>query len=129
MLVYVNSERGSMTPAPPDWRIDIRRMRGQVSAEIYFSSNIRRRGIDSRAKRRYSLAQIPNLVAYTNARSILAASIYGLARLRARPDPQQPAGAPAPETPVEFSHTIFCTRSAPAQSDRGSDHFVCRSAP
>lgn len=40
----------------------------QVSGEANNSSNLPVRWIDSQANRRYSLAQIPNLVAYTNSR-------------------------------------------------------------
>src|SRR5271163_1627043 len=41
---------------------------GQVSSQANYSSNLPARWIDSSRKQRYSLAQIPNLVAYTNPR-------------------------------------------------------------
>jgi hypothetical protein len=93
-------------------------LKRQVSAKANFSSNIPMRWIDSWAKRSYSLAQIPNLVAYTNPRLRRKARIQGKAVRRFR---QTPTGI---RKPVLSLHTNLCIRMALAPSAPGADEFL-----
>jgi hypothetical protein len=107
----------------------------QVSANANFSSNIPMGCIDSRAKRRYSLAQIPNLVAYTNPRSRQAAEVPGPAVRRAfgsypEPTDPKPTGSLSPIELFAPRYSTLCFPVALAQFARGADVlFIYSSAP
>lgn len=80
----------------------------QESAKINNSSNISRGWIDSRAKRRYSQAQIPDLVAIANSR---------IGRKLQHPDPAsriESGFAPHPNRPVPALLHKYISRFGPA---------------